>query len=402
MSEKRKDNKGRILKTGESQRKSDGRYQFRYNDRNGKRKMVYALTLQELREKEKYITRDLDDNIDIEKSQMTLNELFQMYMETKTNLKDTTRLNYTNMWKHNITNSWIGNKRIHDIKKIDIKKLYSEFNKRGLSGNTIKYLDTIISASLQLAVDSDIIRKNPTKNCAKEYLGDEKERYSLTIEQQKNFLDFILHSRIYNVYYPMIVYMLGTGCRVSEMAGLSWSKSVELKKKIIHIDHQLIYKNIDGKTKFHIISPKTDAGKRNIPMTDAVYHALLEQKKQCMETGNFCKIEVDGYDDFVFTTKGGKPLSASAVNFILENMVNAYNKLEVIKAENEKRSTCPLPHISSHILRHTACTRMAEAGIDLKSLQYIMGHSSVEVTMAIYNHVDMVRVTNEMKKAEVV
>lgn len=53
-----------------------------------------------------------------------------------------------------------------------------------------------------------------------------------------------------------------------------------------------------------------------------------------------------------------------------------------------------------HILRHTACTRMAEAGIDPKTLQYIMGHGDISTTMDIYNHVDSVRVQNEMKKLE--
>ena len=88
------------------------------------------------------------------------------------------------------------------------------------------------------------------------------------------------------------------------------------------------------------------------------------------------------------------------MNSILVNIisVNAYNKAESKKAEEGKREACLLPHISSHILRHTACTRMAEAEVDVKILQYVMGHSDINTTMNIYNHIDFVRVRGEMDK----
>ena len=80
------------------------------------------------------------------------------------------------------------------------------------------------------------------------------------------------------------------------------------------------------------------------------------------------------------------------MNSILVNIVNAYNKAESKKAEEGKREACLLPHISSHILRHTACTRMAEAEVDVKILQNVMGYSDINTTMNIYNHIDFVRV----------
>ena len=85
---------------------------------------------------------------------------------------------------------------------------------------------------------------------------------------------------------------------------------------------------------------------------------------------------------------------SSAVNSVLYNIVNSYNK--TVKCEGEEK----LPKISAHILRHTACTRMAESGIDVKVLQYIMGHNSINVTMEVYNHVSVERSREEMKKTE--
>ena len=100
------------------------------------------------------------------------------------------------------------------------------------------------------------------------------------------------------------------------------------------------------------------------------------------------------YASFTGTESGYEIPRATAahVNSILVNIVNAYNKAESKKAEEGKREACLLPHISSHILRHTACTRMAEAEVDVKILQNVMGYSDINTTMNIYNHIDFVRV----------
>ena len=81
----------------------------------------------------------------------------------------------------------------------------------------------------------------------------------------------------------------------------------------------------------------------------------------------------------------------SALNDVLLNIVNSFNK----NNDNEE-----LPHISAHILRHTGCTRMAEAGMDVKVLQYIMGHNDIAVTMKVYNHISKKRNMKEIEKVE--
>ena len=73
---KRTDNKGYVLCVGEYQDKS-GRYCFKYTDLDKKRHAVYALTLKELREKEKQIEKDQEYGIDKTRWNMTLNQLFQ-------------------------------------------------------------------------------------------------------------------------------------------------------------------------------------------------------------------------------------------------------------------------------------------------------------------------------------
>ncbi len=396
---KRADNKGRILCTGERQRPEDNRYLYRYFDSTGKRRIIYALTLSELREKEKQIQRDLQDGIDISRSDMTLNQLFQMYMDNKTDLRESTRCNYISVWNNGLKDSVLGNMKIARIRQIHICSFYSELVKKGLSANMVKLYHNLIYPALELAVDSDIIRKNPAKDAKKGIGGTKKERTAMTIAEQGKLLDFIKGSDRYRIYYPMMVFALSTALRVGELTGLRWS-DVDLKENIIHIRQQLIYRNLGDGCRFHVQDLKTEAGRRDIPLTASARKSLIRQKELSLLLGTKQKKEIDGITDFVFLNSLGNPYATNAINFMLKNMVDAYNRAEREAAGREKREAEPLPHISAHILRHTACTRLAESGIDPKTLQYIMGHSSIAVTMDIYNHVDTVRVKNEMEKAE--
>lgn len=118
----------------------------------------------------------------------------------------------------------------------------------------------------------------------------------------------------------------------------------------------------------------------------------MDQRKEQTVRGYRTNVEIDGYKDFVFSTKHGNPIIPGGVNNFLNNIVRNYNKM--VNRE------ITLPHISAHILRHTGCTRMAEAGIDPKVLQYIMGHSNIAITMEVYNHISPERNRKEMKKME--
>lgn len=397
---RRTDNKGRILRTGEMQRTEDSRYLYRYTDLSGKKRTVYAVTLVELREKEKQIERDLQDGIDSSKGDMTLNQLFQIYMETKSDLRESTRYNYLAVWKNAIEDTVLGNMKITQIKQLHIRKFYSELVERGLAANTIKLYHNLINPALELAVDSDIIRKNPAKDCKKGIGGTKKERESMTISEQERMLDFIKNSSKYSVYYPMIVFALSTGLRVGELTGLRWA-DVDMKENVVHIRQQLIYKNLGDGCKFHIQDLKTDAGRRDIPLTASARKSLIRQKEVELLLGKVMKQqEVEGVSDFIFTNTLGKPYATNAMNFVLDNIVKAYNKLEDVQAGREHREPEPLPHVLAHILRHTACTRMAESGLEPKVLQYIMGHANVSVTLDVYTHLDFTMIQEKMEKVQ--
>lgn len=396
---KRIDSVGRVLRVGEGQRKEDGIYSYRYTDNSGKRITVYAPTLVELRDKEKQIERDLQDGINTaEANRLTLNQLFEIYISTKMKLRDTTRDSYIATWKKHVQESFLGEMKVANIKKMHIDKFYADLDKAGFAKGTKRYINSFLSPCLQVAVDSDIIRKNPAAKV--EITGEEKKIEALTIEQQTRLLDFVKKNGIYNVYYPMIFFDLSTGLRIGELTGLTWS-DVDLKKEnIVDVNHQLRYVKKGDKVRFVITDLKTDAAERKIPLTSEARQALINQKELCLMLGRRSSAEIDGKKGFIFVTKNGTPFSTYGANTILNNIVEAYNKAEAKAAGEEYREPVQMPHISAHVLRHTACTRMAESGIDPKTLQYIMGHSDISTTMNIYNHTDSVRVKNEMQKAE--
>lgn len=396
----RKDNRGRNLKVGESQRK-EGLYMYRYMDeRTGKRVTIYDADLASLREKERQIAREIDDGITTDRAakKMTVSTLFDRYMESK-KLAGSTRSNYVAIWNNRVRDE-IGTLKVVQVRPSHIRLFYAKLTKDGYSRSTIKLIHNLLYPSFEMAVDDDIIRKNPAKDTLGDNGAQAKEKMALTPSQQERFLSFVEESSVYKVYLSMLQIMIGTGCRCGELIGLTWA-DVDMEKREVSISRQLIYKDYGDGYKFHVSTPKTDAGIRKIPMSGMVFEAFSIQKRQNFLQQIPRSIEIEGRKDFVFMSKNGRPLMPSAVNNVLYNIVAAYNRLETEQAKKEKRKEELMPSISAHSLRHTACTRMAEQGLDMKVVQYIMGHADIGVTMEIYNHItERARIENEFAKMD--
>lgn len=382
MTGSRKDSKGRKLHTGESQRK-DGIYLYRYTDvYTRKRKTIYANDLPELRRKEKVIEKDINDNIlsDATTNKLTLNMLFERYM--KINIIDEgTRVNYQNMWNIHVRDT-IGDIKIVNLRTSHIMSLYSEMSSKRYSRSTIKYMHLLIAPTLEMAVNDDVIRKNPAKNALlSEYGENPKKKEALGVSEQECLLDFMNTSNVYRKYVPMVTIMIETALRCGELIGITYS-DIDFDNRELHINHQLTYKNYkDGNgCKFRLKKPKSNAGIRTIPLTNRACDAFREQKRQNLQQGIFCTFEIEGVTDFVFITKNGRPMMPNAVNNVLYNIVRNYNC--------NIGDTQTIQQFSSHVMRHTGCTNMARIGINVKAVQYVMGHAHSDVTMDVYNHLN--------------
>lgn len=400
MAKSRKDNKGRVLRKGESQRKSDLRYIYQYTDPNGSRRVIYANDLLELREKEKQLVRDQLDGIDSYcAGKATLNYVFDRYISTKYNLKEHTRANYKYMYDHCVRNTF-GKRMIADIKYSDVKFFYySLINGGGLKTNTLDTIHTVLHPTFEMAVRDGVIRNNPSDRVMaeiKQGFGKNKGiRHSLTLEQQRAFLNYVADSPVYCHWLPLFTVLFGTGCRIGEVIGLRW-EDLDYEKRLISINHSVIYMFMEnGKSEFHVSSPKTEAGVRVIPMMDAVYQAFQDEYEVQKENG-FNVTVVDGMSGFIFANREGKLLNPSVINRAIRRIYEAYNTKEILKAKKERRQPLLIPHFSCHHIRHTFCTRFCENETNLKVIQSIMGHANIETTMDIYAE------ATELKKQEAI
>lgn len=401
MPEKRKDNKGRILREGEVQR-SDGKYMYRYTDAGGTRRAIYSWRLVEsdkmpdgkrstepLRTQIKRIQKDIDDGISSHAAyKTTLNSFYDAYIETKYELKASTRTNYKYMYNKYVRDE-IGSKSIASIKYSDIKRFYIHLIKDiGFKPNSMETIHTILHPVFNVAVRDGFIRSNPTDGVMaeikKSHNWEKPKRHALTEPEQNRFLDYVSSSKTYNHWMPLFTVMLGTGARIGEILGLRW-EDCDFTQNIIDINHNLIYRQQEnGKMELHITTPKTHAGTRIIPMFFDVRSALLQIRLKHMEEG-FNQCEVDGYTNFIFKNRFGEMLTPHVINRALERIIRDCNAEETERAKHEDREPVLLPHFSAHNLRHTFCTRLCENEPNLKVIQEIMGHRNIETTMDVYN-----------------
>ena len=396
QSTKRKDKDRIVLRKGECQR-PNGSYDYRWTDQFGKRHVIYGKTLEELREKEKEVDRDISDGIKAEKRNTTINELFDLWCHIKRGLKDNTFQNYKYMY-NTFVRPKFGKLKISQVKKSDVKRFYNYLaDERGLQASTIDSIHTVLHQVFDLAVDDGYIRSNPSERVLKElkqaHCFQTEKRKALTVAEQELFLDYLRNTPQYRHWYPIFAVMLGTGLRVGEATGLRWC-DIDLDEGLIDVNHTLVYYS-HGPQKgcsFNVNTPKTKAGERVVPMLGFVKEAFLEERENQKETGISCKASVDGYTDFIFVNRYGDTQHLGTLNKAIRRIIRDCNDAQFEKSENPE---VLLPHFSCHTLRHTFTTRMCEAGVNIKVIQDALGHADVSTTLGIYADV-----TKDLRKDE--
>ena len=375
---RRKDNKGKVLEKGESQR-ADGSYMYRWTDVAGMRRTIYANNLNELREKELEVLKlEKIKNVVWADTKLTVGELIERYLATK-KVKITTRNRYKYLLGL-IEEINLLNRPIDSIKTTDAKVYMMQLSDMGYSYGTIQSIKGFLSPAFQSAVEDDILVKNPFIFRLGDVIDDDrKERVSLSPQQEKVYLDFVKNDGWFCRCYDEILILLRTGMRVSELYGLTF-KDIDLKNKRIHVNKQLHLLNGE----YVVTSPKSKAGARTLAMTEEVKKAFANQyTKPRPRTEKM----VDGYGGFIFISEQGNPKTRRNLQ---SSMIN-------IRAKMEKQGI-QLPNVSPHILRHTFCSRMVDNGIDIKALQIIMGHSDIGTTLDVYTHKDPEDVAKTMEK----
>ena len=394
MKEKRRDSKGRILHTGESQR-TDGKYLYKYVDAFGNTKYVYAWRLTptdptpkgkrekpSLRELEQQIRRDIEDGIDSTGKKMTLCQLYAKQNAQRANVKKSTQKQREQLMRL-LKEDKLGARSIDMIKPSDAKEWALRMKEKGYGFKTINNHKRSLKAAFYTAIQDDCIRKNPFDFQLNTVLEDDTEpKEPLSPTQEAAFLSFVQHDKVYQKYYDEIIILLGTGLRISELCGLT-EADIDLDKQLINVDHQLLKIADVG---YYVETPKTKSGNRVIPMSEKVLEAfqrVLNKRKYVQP------VILEGYTKFLFLNRNGLPKVAVNYESMFRGLVRKYTKTQKVA----------LPKVMTpHTLRHTFCTTLANAGMNPKALQYIMGHSNINMTLNYYAHTTSETSITEMKR----
>lgn len=386
-----KDIKGKELGTGLNQRK-DGRYQARFTARNGKRKEKNFDKLSDAKDwllKEKYI------NTLIDSSDMTVDKWYNYWIENfkQDVVKDNTVKNYKNRYKVNIKNE-IGNSKLNEVKQIHCQNILNKmFDSGEYSYGTIELTAITLHAIFKNAVENEYIYNNPACNLKiKKRNNDSNERRVLTKEEQNTLKKYAEKTLYYNAY----ALVLETGLRVGEIGGLQWA-DIDFDNKFLSVKRTILQDKSRGG--FYYGEPKTSLSKRKIPLTNEAIKILNNQKM--LQTKLQFKNDkwTHKWDGIVFTTTNGNPVGSSTFRNMLIRIVANINRDREANASNGTYQK--FEHCYIHSLRHTFATRCIEKGIKPKTLQKIMGHSTIQVTMDLYVHATDEQLFSEMEKMNV-
>lgn len=263
---------------------------------------------------------------------MTVKGLLQKYISMKITASESSKSVYSWIIK-SLDVDPFGNIRIDKIKKSDAKLWYINMRNEEKKYKTISTIHNVVKPAFKMAVEDDWLRKNPFDFKLSEVIQNDTEKKQVLSEEQKaNFLDFIKNDNCFNKYYDAVFLLFNTGMRISELCGLTF-KDIDLEKRIIHIDHQLLR---DRNMHYFIDEPKSRNGIRDIPMTDEVYACL----KRIIWKRKKIKIEpmIDGYSGFLFLSRNNDVTNRYVWDMRFSNMKKKYN------SESKQRIVQLTPH----------------------------------------------------------
>lgn len=340
-----------------------------------KRKAFYGKSRKEVQEKLTAALNEVNTGTYIEPSKMTVSQWLDAWLNDykKLSLKQKTCSNYSNLIRLYI-NPEIGDLKLKDLNRITVQKFITKtsekntfhYDGRKISSRTVQMIYSVLKTALEQAVYSEMISKNPAYGIELPKREDKQARV-LTVEEQDRFVEACKDSRYGNFF----IFLLATGLRLGEGAGLTWD-DVNYEEKVIDINKTLAayweYGN-DYKTVTYT-SPKTKAGIRKVPLIPAALQ-ILEEVKKTQEIEKL--LEGDSYQDnnLIFCTRKGTTTERSYWHRAIKEICNKAG----------------LEGVHAHTLRHTFATRCLENGIDLKIVQSYLGHSSIKMTADVYTHV---------------
>lgn len=331
-----KDLKNKELGVGLSQRE-DGYYVGGFTNKSGRRVQKVFRKLKDCRQwlaDAKY--RDEHSNIYVAE-EMSVSAWFEYWIDIKKRtVRPNTVRNYTERFHRNIE-PIIGKMLLIDVKTVHCQLIMNQMADEGYRTSTIYQTRIALYNMLEFAYQNDILMKNPCNSMVKSNIGKESsKKEALTLAQHKKFVKGI-EGTAYEYQY---LFLLQTGLRTGEMVGLKWS-DIDFENRTMNISRTMEYRY--STKEWREGPPKSKSGYRVIPLQ---------------------------WSEQVFLCRKGTPVKNSTYDSKLFDLCDKIG----------------IPRFSMHVLRHTFATRCIEAGMKPKTLQTILGHSNIGITMNLYVH----------------
>lgn len=345
-------------------KRKDGRWEARYVKEimsNGKKKYgsVYADNYKDVKAKQQqyllHTTKTIYSSINL-----TVNALVGEWLNSiKNQVKANTYQKYEGICKNHIINE-LGSISVNLISNYTIINYTNKLKEKSLSAKSINDILIVLGLAFKYA-DEEYKISTPKIRYIKE---EKKDMRVLSVDEQTKLTAY-LNTNI-NIYKFGILLALYTGIRVGELCALQWD---DITDDYIQINKTMArVKTENGKTEIKIGSPKSDSSKRLIPTPQC----LLPLINQFRGTGYV--------------------LSTDKLDYTEPRLIQ--NKFEIIIKK------CGLLKANFHTLRHTFATRCVEAGVDIKTLSEILGHSDVKTTLNKYVHSSFELKQKSMKQFE--
>ncbi|MDU6986443.1 MAG: tyrosine-type recombinase/integrase [Terrisporobacter othiniensis] len=378
MASKRANGEGSISK--HSSGKWRARIMIGYGE-DGKpiRKEFYGKTQKEAKEKlEQFKKQYFLDHVQID-DKTTVEEWFYTYIfEYKQNkIKPSSFERYEGIYRNYILGSSLGATKLCKLNVTTIQKYYNTLLENNTPPATIRAINQHLKPCLGEAEKQDYINKNYAKLVELPKIKKDEKLEILTLQQQKDFLIAIEGHKLQTLF----LVALGTGLRLGEILGLKWSdidfnnSNLSVKRSLKRVS--FINKDLTKEYKVIEQEPKTSNSYRTVPIPKDVLSKLKEHKKS--QNGQILKAgEMYKNNNYVFCNELGYPLDSKKPT---RNLQSVLKKIDI-------------EPIKFHGLRKTYATRLFEANVAPKTVQSLMGHSDITITMNIYTQV-MQEVKNE-------
>lgn len=360
MAEKKKLPKGISLVPG----KELYRWRFRYD---GLDYVGYSKTLKQAEKELSDKRYEVEHGLYCKEENITFDKWFNTWISTyKTNCKESSLYEYKSTYEYHIKPVF-GKRKLKlicsDQLQVFINKMANEY-----SATVVKECKHLLDGALKQAYKQRKINRNPMEYVTMPKTKEPKKKGALSADQQQAFLNEAGSSKYYRLYKLATL----TGMRIGEITGLQWS-DVDFKNREIHITHTMSYIPKRG---LYLDTPKSKTSLRTIPMIDSAYALLKEQRKEQLklklQLGQYWP-SAEGIGNLVFTTQIGTGIQDTNIRRDMRKICDNLTDLGI------NRHDCTF-----HTLRHCFATRCIENGMEPKTLQTILGHATLAMTMDLY------------------